>query len=347
MGRESGNAGRLIVTLPGRRAARSARPASLWRSFDNAVCKDVRTGLVADAMGRPPAGSANEKMVTMARIRFGLFHFNSETGELLRNGYEVRLQAQPAKALALLISARGELVTREALRDVLWDHGTSVEFDRSLNFAIAQVRAALGDSAESPTFIRTVPKRGYQFIAPILEQPDQSAPATDGALTATSITGVQSSRRRVLVRLAVVVVSTAAVGFVALRGRRETTIAVARFLNETGNPALDRFADTLTDSVTAELTSRTAGRYGIIGNAAILRRPRSFQDIDEIGSTLKCRYVILGQVQQDGPRVRLLAHLIRLPEKTHLKVSRCEVGSSASESEIAKRVVDDFTWGLD
>ena len=101
----------------------------------------------------------------MARARFGLFEFNSDTGELLREGYAVRLQAQPAKALALLISARGEVVTREAFRETLWNDGTSVEFDRSLNFAIAQVRTALGDSAQSPTFIRTVPKRGYQFIA--------------------------------------------------------------------------------------------------------------------------------------------------------------------------------------
>src|SRR5215475_10647072 len=115
-------------------------------------------------------------MVTMPRVRFGLFHFNSDTGELLRNGHLVHLQAQPAKTLALLISARGELVTREMLRDALWNDGTSVDFDRSLNFAIAQVRTALGDSAESPTFIRTLPRRGYQFIAPVSEQPDQVAP---------------------------------------------------------------------------------------------------------------------------------------------------------------------------
>jgi TolB-like protein len=89
------------------------------------------------------------------------------------------------------------------------------------------------------------------------------------------------------------------------------------------------------------------GRFGIIGNAAILRRPRGFQDLDEIASVLKAQYVILGQVQQDGPRVRLLAHLIRLPEKTHLQVSRAEVDPSASESQLAKRIVEDFTRRLD
>jgi DNA-binding winged helix-turn-helix (wHTH) protein/TolB-like protein len=284
-------------------------------------------------------------MVTMARVRFGLFHFNSDTGELLRNGHAIHLQAQPAKALALLVAARGELVTREVFRDALWNDGTSVDFDRSLNFAIAQVRTALGDSAESPTFIRTAPKRGYQFIAPVSEQPDQMTPVLDAALAAPPIAEVQDSRRRVLSWLAIAAVSAAVVGVLAFRGSRanETPIAVARFQNETGNPALDRFADTITDSVVAELTSRTVGRYGIIGNAAILRRPRAAQDVDEIASTLKARYLILGQVQQDGLRIRMLAHLIRLPEKTHLKVSRVELDSSASESQLAKHIVDDFT----
>ena len=97
----------------------------------------------------------------------------------------------------------------------------------------------------------------------------------------------------------------------------------------------------------ADLTSQTAGRYGIIGNAAILRRPRSFQDLDQIASALKTRYVILGQLQRDGPRVSVLAHLIRLPEKTHLKVSRVEVDPLVSESQLARHIVADLTPMLD
>jgi DNA-binding winged helix-turn-helix (wHTH) protein/TolB-like protein len=288
-------------------------------------------------------------MVTMAWVRFGLFDFNSDTGELLREGRTVSLQAQPAKALALLISARGELVTREVFRDALWNGGITVDFDRSLNFAIAQVRTALRDSAESPTFIRTVPKLGYQFIAPVSEQRAESTPVAEAAPAAAPIAEVQAPRRRFLPWLAAAAVSAAVAGLVALRGSHAngTRIAVARFQNETGNPALDRFADTITDSVVAGLTSQTMGRFGIIGNAAILRRPRASQDLDEIASALKAQYVILGQVQQDGPRVRLLAHLIRLPEKTHLKVSRAEVDPSASESQLAKHIVEDFTRRLD
>ncbi len=279
----------------------------------------------------------------MARLRFGRFQFDSETGELLRDGNAVRLQAQPAKVLALLVSAGGELVTREALREAIWNDGTTVDFDRGLNFAIAQVRTALGDSADSPTFIRTVPKRGYQFIAPIASS--ELAPQS---------TLLERSRRGVLSWLAVAGAGSAVgLGVVAFRGSRRTAaneppiIAVARFQNESGNPALDRLADAVTDSLVAELTMRTAGSFGVIGNAPILRQPRSFQDVDAIASTLQARYVILGQVQRDGLGFRSLAHLIRLPGKTHVKVSRTEVDEAASASQIAKQIVDDFASKLD
>ena len=284
----------------------------------------------------------------MARARFGVFDFDSETGELLRNGYTVHLQAQPAKVLALLIAARGAIVTRDALRDALWSDGTSVDFDRGLNFAIGQVRTALGDSADSPTFIRTVPKRGYQFIAPTSEPQAKEAAVTDVALAAAPIAEAQRFRRRALLWFGLAAAGSAAAVAVAFRATRskEPRIAVARFQNETGNPTLDRFADTITDLVVAGLTAQTAGRYGIIGNADILRRARNFQNLDEIVSRLQVQYLILGQVQQDGPHVRLLAHLIRLPEQTHLKVSRIDVNEPVTESEIASHIVDEFTRKL-
>jgi DNA-binding winged helix-turn-helix (wHTH) protein/TolB-like protein len=289
-------------------------------------------------------------MDAMARTCFGRFSFNSDTGELLRDGIQVHLPAQPAKVLALLVSARGELVTREALRDAIWNDGTSVDFDRGLNFAIAQVRTALGDSADSPTFVRTVPKRGYQFIAPIAEPKAHVETSGDAALAVAPIARPQFSRRWMVSWFAGAgaAASVAALAVVAIRGSRsrEARIAVARFQNETGNPTLDRLADTITDSVVAGLTAQTAGRYGIIGNAAILRQPRGFQNLDEIASALEVQYVIIGQVQKEGPGVRVLAHLIRLPEKTHLGVSRAVVDEPASESALANHIVADFTRKL-
>jgi TolB-like protein len=97
---------------------------------------------------------------------------------------------------------------------------------------------------------------------------------------------------------------------------------VARFDNETGRADLDRFAGGLTDSVVAELTTSTHGRYGVIGNAAILRRPRDQRDLIAIGSSLNAGYVVLGQVQRNESQLRVLAHLIRLPDQVHVWVVR-------------------------
>jgi DNA-binding winged helix-turn-helix (wHTH) protein/TolB-like protein len=284
----------------------------------------------------------------MPNRRFGLFDFNPDTGELFREGRAVRLQAQPARLLALLIAARGGIVTRESLHDALWPDGTTVDFDRGLNFAIAQVRSALGDSAESPAFIRTVPKRGYQFIAP-LSEPAPIEAAVVGPVAVEPIRERRGLSRRAVYRLGIAAAAVvAAITIAVIQASRptEARIAVARFENETGNLDFDRFAGTITDSVVASLTSQTAGRFGVIGNAMILRRARSFQDLDDIASTLKAEYVILGQVQRDGPRIRVLAHLIRMPGKTHLKVSRLEVDSSRSEAQSAEQIVSDLMGRL-
>src|SRR5258708_3424330 len=103
----------------------------------------------------------------MPRVTFGIFDFDTETNQLRRNGLPVRLQAQPALVLAGLLAHPGAVVTRESLRDAVWKGETFVDFDRGLNFCIAQVRSALGDSAESPRYVQTLPKKGYQFIAPV------------------------------------------------------------------------------------------------------------------------------------------------------------------------------------
>src|SRR5882724_8085081 len=98
----------------------------------------------------------------MSRYRFGIFEFDSDAADLRREGIPIRLQAQPAQVLALLLENAGEVVTRETLQQKVWADGTQVDFERGLNYCIAQVRSALGDSADSPRFVRTVPKKGYQ-----------------------------------------------------------------------------------------------------------------------------------------------------------------------------------------
>src|SRR5258708_17361817 len=99
--------------------------------------------------------------------RFGVFELDLRAGELRRNGMRIKLQEQPFQVLAQLLEKPGEVVTREELQKRLWPADTFVDFDHSLNAAIRRLRDALGDSAENPTFVETVARRGYRFLAPV------------------------------------------------------------------------------------------------------------------------------------------------------------------------------------
>src|SRR5262249_26593437 len=99
--------------------------------------------------------------------RFGLFEVDGRLGELRKQGRIVRLRGRPLDILLLLLSGAGDLVSRDDLRQRLWPADTFVDFDHGLNSAMNRLREALGDSAETPRFIQTLPKRGYRFIAPI------------------------------------------------------------------------------------------------------------------------------------------------------------------------------------
>lgn len=301
------------------------------------------------------------EMSGSGRVRFGVFEFDPATGDLRRGGIEVRLQPQPAQVLAVLVEHAGEIVARETLRDAIWGGDTYVDFDRGLNFCVAQIRAALGDAADSPRFVRTLPKRGYQFIAPVERvESDHRAIAVEPEAQQPEI-GVGSRgrrlsrglRRRLVVALAIVAVM--AVGFAGGRwwmraSAARTTVAVVRFDNQTANPAFDRFADALTDTVVAQLTIAGQGRYQVIGNAAILRAPRERRDLRAIASSLGVAYVVIGQVQLSGDNIRVLAHLIRMPEQTHVWVTRLDRRADdplALQQELAETIASDLSRRLE
>jgi DNA-binding winged helix-turn-helix (wHTH) protein/tetratricopeptide (TPR) repeat protein len=100
-------------------------------------------------------------------VRFGSFTLDLKSGELRKNGASLRIAPQPSKVLVLLASRAGQIVTREELREHTWSQDTFVDFDKGLNFCIKQIRTALRDDADRPTFIETLPRRGYRFIAPV------------------------------------------------------------------------------------------------------------------------------------------------------------------------------------
>lgn len=109
-------------------------------------------------------------------VRFGLFEADLQTGELRKSGVKVPLQGQPFQVCAILLTHSGELVTREELRQQVWPEDTFVDFDHALNTAITKIRTALGDQADNPRFVETLPRRGYRFITPV-DKPSPAAPA--------------------------------------------------------------------------------------------------------------------------------------------------------------------------
>src|ERR1051325_6036637 len=110
--------------------------------------------------------------------RFGSFELHLKTGELRKSGIRIRLPDQPFQILAMLIEKAGEVVTRDELRLKLWSEDTFVDFERGLNRAVNKLREALCDSADSPRFVETVPRRGYRFVMPVrLDAADASSAA--------------------------------------------------------------------------------------------------------------------------------------------------------------------------
>src|SRR5215813_15517910 len=106
-------------------------------------------------------------MSDAAVLRFGAFELNASAGELRHQGDLVKLAPQPLKVLDFLARRGGEVVTRNEIRDHVWSGDTFVDFEQGLNFCIRQIREALGDTADSPRYIETLPRRGYRFLVPV------------------------------------------------------------------------------------------------------------------------------------------------------------------------------------
>src|ERR1700756_4698114 len=164
-------------------------------------------------------------------IRFGVFEVDLQTGELRKNGAKVPLQGQPFQVCAILLEQSGALVTREELRQKDWPADNFVDFDHALNTAITKIRLALGDDADNPRFVETLPRRGYRFIAPV----DKPSP--------------QAVRHPRLLKYAIVAVAVLLLtgGGVFLWQKRaqanpltdKDVLVLADFVNTTGDPVFD------------------------------------------------------------------------------------------------------------
>ena|ERR1700687_722785 len=109
-------------------------------------------------------------------VRFATFQVDLRSGEVRKQGVKIKLQEQPFRVLTVLLQRPGEVVTREELRNQNWPPDTFVDFENSLNTAINKLRDALGDSAQNPRFIETLPRRRYRFIAPVISDQQEKSP---------------------------------------------------------------------------------------------------------------------------------------------------------------------------
>ena len=284
------------------------------------------------------------------RVRFGSFEFDHANGELRRDGMLIRLQAQPAMVLSHLLAYAGEIVSREELHHAIWGDDTFVDFERGLNVCIAQIRSALSDESTSPRYIRTVPRRGYQFIHPV-EAISVAVPPEPGGEVARR----EFPWRTSLASLGgVALVLLLIVGFVEWRRSSQgasgpAVVAVVPFDNETGDASVNRFCSALTDNVIEQLTSASQNHYLVIGNSAILRVPKERRDLVQIATSLHAQFVILGEVQGGGAQTRILAHLIRMPEQSHVWVVRLEQPFEdlfTLESTAARDIATEFSTKL-
>jgi DNA-binding winged helix-turn-helix (wHTH) protein/TolB-like protein len=273
-------------------------------------------------------------------VRFGTFEFDAETGELRRTGTAgragvVRLEPQPARALAALVARPGEIVTRDQLKTAIWGDDTHVDFDRGLAYCMTQVRSALGDSADNPRFVETLPRRGYRFIAPVagesageLAARTSGPPYEGGARGEGGTRNDTRSRRWLLAAMVAAAVILTAAAFWWSRDR--PVLAVAVFDNETGNPAWDAQTAALSDAIVIHLGTLDLSRIGIIGNTSEVRMPRETRDLDAIRAQTGASFVLLGQLQTTDTGHRLLTHIIRLEDGRHVWVKRYDRPASAN-----------------
>jgi DNA-binding winged helix-turn-helix (wHTH) protein/TolB-like protein len=264
--------------------------------------------------------------------RFGMFEFDDRSALLTRADRPVALEPQPARALALLLARAGEMVGRDELRAHLWGDQTHVDYDRGLAYSIGQLRAALGDTADNPRFVQTLPRRGFRFIAPVevVAKGEDAGSSAPPAPLGSATTSPPASRRgwNIAAATLVAVAILGALGAWLLARdarpgpRSRPIIAVAVFENESGDPAYARAIAALSDVIVERLTALGPERVGVNGNASILRRPRDARDANAVAKETGATFLVSGQLQTKDGRLSLLMQLIRLDDGTHVWVQR-------------------------
>jgi TolB-like protein/DNA-binding winged helix-turn-helix (wHTH) protein/Tfp pilus assembly protein PilF len=282
-------------------------------------------------------------------LRFGTYEVSLHSGEVRKSGLRIRIQQQPMKLLKILLEHPGEVVTREELRSRVWAEESFGDFDQAVNIAIAKLRSALGDSAENPRFIETLPKRGYRFIADVsvvesdarpkrpelaagdvqATQPKEKRDNDDGDGDKDKIQGVEPTvapKRRpwpmrwVIVALALLLsLAILGVWLFPSRGGAPSgirSLAVLPLDNLSGDASQNYFADGMTDELITDLAQISALR--VISRTSVMAYKEARKPLPQIARELNVDAVVEGTVLRSGHRVRITAQLIEASTDKHL-----------------------------
>jgi TolB-like protein/DNA-binding winged helix-turn-helix (wHTH) protein/Tfp pilus assembly protein PilF len=240
-------------------------------------------------------------------VRFGFFEVNPRTGELRKQGIRIKLHEKPFQVLLALLEHSGEVVTRKELQDLLWPQDTFVEFENGLNNAISRLREALGDTAETPRFIETLPRRGYRFV-PEVSRAVSSSPASG------------SFRRWLLAILlgvgAAALVLGVAFRFPLPRPKAIQSLAVLPFRTLDAGTSDDYFTDGMTDAVTTELAK--VGVPKVISETSVAQFKDTKKSVRDIAHMLEVDAIVEGAVLREGNQVRITVQLIRGDTDRHV-----------------------------
>jgi TolB-like protein/DNA-binding winged helix-turn-helix (wHTH) protein/Tfp pilus assembly protein PilF len=310
----------------------------------------------------------------LKRIRFGDFEADLRTGDVRRHGHRIKLQEKPFQILSLLLERAGDIVTREELRQRLWPADTFVDFDANLNTSLNRLRQALGDTGNEQVFIKTIPRQGYRFIAPVtpIEENEEAAPAPSApAASATPderpigppvrpTQSASSPLRRFRLGLAFVILVALAVSALAYfrwlrpsalaerRPHRET-ILVTPFENLSGDPNQDYLSDGLTDEMITRLGAGAPKHLSVIARSSAMQYKGAHKTVEQIAREQHVDYILEGSFRRQGDQVRITAQLFNARDQGSLWTEAYERNASdllAIQREVADRIARSLSFEL-
>jgi TolB-like protein/DNA-binding winged helix-turn-helix (wHTH) protein/Tfp pilus assembly protein PilF len=286
-------------------------------------------------------------------VRFGVFEADLDSGELRKHGHRIKLPHQAFRVLQVLLEHPTQVISREELRQSLWPDDTFVEFDHGLNNAVSRLREVLGDAADNPRFVETLPRHGYRFIAPVerlnapVEEP-VAAVANPAPVEPPAVTVAVTTSRAVWKGVALAAVAIAALGgWFALDPRSrpasgaQRTIAVLPFeAGDATEDSDDRYvAFGMTEALITELSR--VGALKVISQTSVLQYKGVRKPLKQIAGELGAGTIVEGSVLREGDQVRITVQLIDATTDTHLwaqSYGREPASALANQRELAREV---------